>query len=161
VGGVIAEKLTATGLAVTLVTPALTVSEWTVNTLEHSRVLARLMEIGVEMITEHRLAGIGDLESRVQCVYSARERIVPAASVVMITSRRPEDALYYALVSDEARLADAGVRAVHRIGDCHAPATIAAAVYEGHRFARELGENPAEISFRRELTALAEEFALP
>ena len=38
--------------------------------------------------------------------------------------------------------ADAGIRAVHRIGDCHAPATIAAAVYEGHRFARELGAEP-------------------
>ena len=38
---------------------------------------------------------------------------------------------------------------------------IAAAVYEGHRFARELGETPADIPFRRELTALAEGFALP
>ncbi len=160
-GGVIAEKLCAAGLAVTLVTPALTVSEWTVNTLEHSRVLARLMELGVEMLTEHTLVDIGDGESRVRSVYLRRERALPAASVVMITSRLPDDALYYGLVSDQIRLADAGIHTLRRVGDCHAPATIAAAVYEGHRFARELGESPGEIPFRRELTALAEEFALP
>ncbi len=160
-GGVIAEKLAAAGLAVTLVTPEITVSDWTRNTLEHGRVVARLMELGVELITGHELGGIGGQESRVRCVYSARERVLPAASVVMITSRLPDDALYHALTADETRLADAGIRAVRRIGDCHAPATIAAAVYEGHRFARELGESPADIPFRRELTALAEEFALP
>ena len=160
-GGVIAEKLAAAGFAVTLVTPEITVSDWTRNTLEHGRVIARLMELGVEMITGHALGGVDEQESRVRCVYSARERVLPAASVVMITSRLPEDALYYALTEDETRLADAGIRAVRRVGDCHAPATIAAAVYEGHRFARELGESPADIPFRRELTALAEEFALP
>ena len=160
-GGVVAEKLAAAGLAVTLVTPEITVSDWTRNTLEHGRVIARLMELGVELITGHALDGIGEQESRVRCVYSARERVLPAASVVMVTSRRPEDALYYELIADGTRLADAGIRAVRRVGDCHAPATIAAAVYEGHRFARELGESPADIPFRRELTALAEEFALP
>ena len=160
-GGVIAEKLAATGLAVTLVTPEVTVSDWTRNTLEHGRVIARLMELGVELITGHALGGVDEQGSRVRCVYSARERVLPAASVVMITSRLPEDALYYALSEDETRLADAGIRAVRRVGDCHAPATIAAAVYEGHRFARELGESPADVPFRRELAALAEEFALP
>ena len=28
---------------------------------------------------------------------------------------------------------------LHKIGDCNAPAIIAAAVYAGHRYARELG----------------------
>jgi dimethylamine/trimethylamine dehydrogenase len=28
---------------------------------------------------------------------------------------------------------------LHRIGDCDAPAIIAAAIYAGHRYARELG----------------------
>ena len=44
-----------------------------------------------------------------------------------------------------------------RIGDCLAPGTIAAAVYAGHRYARELGEPEAEgVPFRRELPRIAE-----
>jgi len=43
-----------------------------------------------------------------------------------------------------------------RIGDCLAPGTIAAAVYGGHRYARELGAPvPEGVPFRRELPALA------
>ncbi len=48
-----------------------------------------------------------------------------------------------------------------QIGDCHGPATIAAAVYEGHRFARELGEEVSDIPYRREITELADAFKLP
>ena len=29
-------------------------------------------------------------------------------------------------------------KSIRRVGDCYGPATIAAAVYEGHRYAREL-----------------------
>ena len=126
--------------------------------------MARLLELEVELVSQHKLVSIGNDETRVRCIYSGREGSVPASSVVMITSRLPNDALCHELVADEARLADAGIRAVSRIGDCHAPATIAAAVYEGHRYARELGESAgrlAEIPFRRELTELAGDFALP
>ncbi len=42
-----------------------------------------------------------------------------------------------------------------RIGDCLAPSTIAAAVYAGHRQAREMDEEPSEaVPFRREMIAL-------
>jgi dimethylamine/trimethylamine dehydrogenase len=58
-------------------------------------------------------------------------------------------------------LRDAGINTLRAIGDCHGPATIAAAVYEGHRFARELGEDDAAIPFARELTELSAEFKLP
>ena len=46
-----------------------------------------------------------------------------------------------------------------RIGDALAPATIAAAVYSGHRYARELDEviDPDAVPFERELTELAPE----
>ena len=37
----------------------------------------------------------------------------------------------------------------------------AAAVYEGHRFARELGKDLSEIPFLRELTGLVADFNLP
>lgn len=46
----------------------------------------------------------------------------------------------------------AGVTSVQAIGDCDVPATIAAAVHDGHRAARELDEAPAnpDLPFRRE-----------
>ena len=40
--------------------------------------------------------------------------------------------------ADPAALADAGIRSVAAIGDCLAPGLLAAAVYGGHKYAREL-----------------------
>ena len=57
----------------------------------------------------------------------------------MVTSREPVDQVYWDLMANQEGLADAGITSVRRIGDCYGPATIAAAVYEGHRYARELG----------------------
>ena len=44
-----------------------------------------------------------------------------------------------------------------RIGDCEAPAIIAAATYAGHRYARELDmpDIGDALPFRREITELA------
>jgi dimethylamine/trimethylamine dehydrogenase len=45
-----------------------------------------------------------------------------------------------------------GLKSVRAIGDCYAPSTIAAAVYSGHEYARNLDEPPpAEVPFRRQL----------
>jgi dimethylamine/trimethylamine dehydrogenase len=69
--------------------------------------------------------------------------------------RRPVDALHAevaALMADGAP----GPKTLTRIGDCLAPGIIAAAVYAGHRYARELGEPPTDaVPFRRELPRLA------
>ena len=44
-----------------------------------------------------------------------------------------------------------GPRAGTRIGDCLAPGTIAAAVFSGHAFAREIdAPDPGDVPFRRE-----------
>jgi len=81
---------------------------------------------------------------------------VPAASLVMVTSRRPNNGLYLMLTQDSAKLAAAGIASVSAIGDCSNPSTIAAAVYDGHRAARELDAPPADpdMPFRREHIAL-------
>jgi len=50
-----------------------------------------------------------------------------------------DDTLYVDLMSHEQAFADVGIRSVTRVGDCRAPGTIAAAVYSGHRRAREMG----------------------
>jgi dimethylamine/trimethylamine dehydrogenase len=60
----------------------------------------------------------------------------------MTTARTPHDPLPDTL---------AGHIDIHRIGDCAAPGTIAAAVYSGHQYARELDTGtPADVRFRRE-----------
>jgi dimethylamine/trimethylamine dehydrogenase len=65
-----------------------------------------------------------------------------AASVVMVTSRAPRDALYREL-SERIDIVP--------IGDCLAPGTIASAVYSGHRYAREMDAAPPDgVSFQRE-----------
>ena len=55
------------------------------------------------------------------------------AAVVLVTSRASNDGLWRELEARE----DAPWRSLTRIGDALAPATVAHAVYAGHRFARE------------------------
>jgi dimethylamine/trimethylamine dehydrogenase len=154
-GGVAAEALRKRGEAVTLVTPAGLVSEWTVGSYEQPFIQARLIEAGIDIIVSHRLAAIGEGEVQLACAFTERPRTIAARSVLLVTLRLPNDALYHALMSDSATLAAAGIKSVTRIGDCLVPGTIAAAVHDGHRFARELGAPPpAEVPFKRERIAV-------
>ena len=150
-GGAVAEKLRRDGHEVTLVTTESTVSAWTVHTLDQERIQSQLMDLGVAVIAKHNLVRVGAGEVELACLYTDRPRTVPAATVVMVTSRRPNDTLYHALAVDGDRLAAAGIASLRAIGDCDAPATIAAAVHDGHRAARELDETPdPDLPFRRE-----------
>jgi dimethylamine/trimethylamine dehydrogenase len=163
-GGVIAEKLRREGHEVTLVTTESVVSAWTVNTLEQQRIQSRIMGLGIAVIAKHNLVRIDAGEVTLACLYTERPRTLrprtlPAATVVMVTSRLPNDALYLALASDGGGLDRAGIHSVRAIGDCDAPATIAAAVHDGHRAARELDDPPADadLPFRREHIQLGAE----
>ncbi len=155
-GGVIAEELRRRGLEVTLVTTTAQVSAWSADTLEQHRIQTQVLELGIETVTDHNLARIGGAEAELACNYSDRRRSVPAASVVMVTSRRPNNELYLALTQHQDKLAEVGIASVQAIGDCDAPSTIAAAVYDGHRAARELDAPPGDpdMPFRREQVAL-------
>ena len=156
-GGVLAEKLRNDGLDVTLVTTESKVSIWTENTLEQHRIQARLLKRGVTLVVGHKLVSVAEQAVTVACIYGGPERSIDAAAVVMVTSRWPVDELYSELTSDTVLLHEAAIQTVRRIGDCHGPATIAAAVYEGHRYARELGTTPdTGVGFHRELTELSD-----
>lgn len=77
---------------------------------------------------------------------------IPAACVVTITSRLPNDALYEAPRAQPDALSAAGIVTVNAIGDCLAPGTIAAAVYAGHRYAREFDlPETYQVRFGREM----------
>jgi dimethylamine/trimethylamine dehydrogenase len=158
-GGVLAEKLSKDGLAVTLVTPESIVSAFTKTTLEQHRIQRQLIELDVNIVTGHRLDKVNKGSVTLACGYTGRERDIDATNVVMLTSRLPIDELYWQLNERQSEWHDFGLETVTRIGDCYGPATIAAAVYEGHRFARELDETPLnELGFRRELTELSADF---
>ena len=156
-GAVIAEKLTGDGHAVTLVTTASKVSSWTENTLEQHRIQARALELGIEVVTAHTIAQIYADEVECACDFTNHIRTVTARSVVMVTSRQPDNEIYLTLRENPEKLASAGIRSVSAVGDCNNPSTIATAIYEGHRVARELDAAPVDpdMPFRREQIALA------
>lgn len=66
------------------------------------------------------------------------ETLERPGSLVPVTMRLPNDALFDTLVAGQGELDAAGIKSLRRIGDCYGPATIAEAVYEGLRYDREL-----------------------
>ena len=156
-GGVLAEKLRAEGLEVTLVTPAAELSRWTLATLEQFRIQSQLMNAGIGAAVSKNITAIDEDGVELACVYTDARSQLEAASIVMVTARLPEDSLFLTLESDAAKLADAGIRHLDCIGDCNAPSIIAAAVYAGHRYARECDQRESEdIPFRREFIAIGD-----
>jgi dimethylamine/trimethylamine dehydrogenase len=155
-GGVLAEQLRSQGAPVTLVTPASDVSSWTSNTLEQPWIEERLYQVGADVIEKHSISHAAKNEVRIAHTGSGRARSLPCTALVLVTMRLPNDDLYQELAADSVRLADAGITSLTRIGDCLSPSTIAAAVYSGHRFAREMDAPPRndEVPFKRELMAL-------
>ena len=151
IGAILCEKLRADGLEVTLVTPADCVSAWTVNTLEQHIIQKRLLTLGVAIIANHNVAEFDGTRADIECIFTGRRSSVPAHSIVTVTSRLPNDALADALQASPDALAAAGIVSVTSIGDCWAPGTIAAAVYAGHRYAREFDRPQSDaVGFKRD-----------
>lgn len=148
IGGVLAEKLRQAGLDVTLVTPAELASVWTANTLELRHIQQRLLKLGVKIRANLAVTGFFGDHVSLACVFTGAGEDIAARSVVTVTARLPEEALYLALKASPGNL-----KSVRAIGDAYAPSTIAAAVYAGHDYARSF-DGPAlvgEVPFRREL----------
>ena len=93
--------------------------------------------------------------AEIACAYTGDSFNQPAVSLVTVTARIPHDDLYRELTSNPEALADSGILQVHRSGDCRAPGIIAAAIYSGHKLARELDDPEAGfLSFKRERPTL-------
>jgi dimethylamine/trimethylamine dehydrogenase len=155
-GALIAEKLKLDGHQVTQITTTSEVSPWTHNTLEQHRVQARVLELGIKVITSQNIIKVDSDQVHTSCVYTERPDVVAASTVVLVTSRLPNNALHLELTENTDTLTRAGIESVIAIGDCLCPSTIAAAVHDGHRVAREMDappENP-DMPFRRETILL-------
>jgi len=155
-GGVLAELLAREGRQVTLVTPAASVSAWSANTMEQVRIQRRLLELDVALETSHAVLGAAAGAVQVACAYTGRERELPADALLLVTARLPNDALGEELLGRRGEWAGAGIASVRLVGDAYAPGTIAAAVWDGRRYAEELdAPGPGDaVPYRREVTGL-------
>lgn len=152
--GVIAEKLVKDGHKVIFVTPESLVSSFSTNTLEQPRIQARLIELGVQihcnriMTTHSPHTG-----TRSRCVFTGSDIEHDCASVVWVTERCRETALYNNLKS-------LSLNTLELIGDAASPGLIADAVFAGHRAARDFERPKTEADedwFRREIIDLRED----
>jgi dimethylamine/trimethylamine dehydrogenase len=137
-GTVMAEAIRATGVPVTLVTPADVISEWGGYTQDRWRAQTKLMEMDVDLVMAQNLTSYDGTTATLSCTYTGREKTIAAQAIVLVTARNPNDDLYHALLEKIADGVENAPKTLKRIGDCEAPAVIAAAVYSGHRYAREL-----------------------
>ena len=140
-GGVIAEKLKTAGIDVTFCTSSEVVSEWAGKTSERWRIRSHIMKLGIKMELAQALTAFDGKTATLICQFTGKKKQIPMHSVVMVTQRAPRDELYHnilALVDGEP---DKLPFTLTCIGDCEAPAIIAAATYAGHRYARQLEED--------------------
>jgi dimethylamine/trimethylamine dehydrogenase len=149
-GGLLAERLRERGLDVTLVTPDNVVSSWTGYTLELAHINKRLRQLGIKVVTAKEAVRYQDGLLHLACVFGGEGAEVPAAAVVPVTARLPNEELWLELDADQDAWRAAGIKSVSRIGDCLAPGLIAQAVYSGHSFARGFDKPKSDsVPFRR------------
>lgn len=158
-GGVIAEYLQEQGFNVTLATTESIVSGWTVNTLEQEKIQSRLLSKNVTLHTSKFLSVVDGYSVELACTYGGSSIQSDFSAIVMVTSRLPDVELYKQL--QKLLPTDAlnqGSKSLRCIGDCYAPSTIAAAIYQGHQYARTfgLGSDSYSIDYKREIIDLRE-----
>jgi len=142
--GALAERLLLAGHRVTYVTPAESISSWSVMTNEHEFIQQRLWSLGIETSFAQSLVRIENGSLTTRNIHNADETRHDFLCLLLVTSREPNDSLFQSVPAAGAR----------RIGDCLVPSSIADAVYSGHKFAREHGEDPLQLVPRRERAVL-------
>jgi len=146
--GALAEKFLLAGHHVKYLTPATTISSWTAMTDEQEFIQARLLSLGIETVFTQKINRIENGVLHTDCSYSDDRFEHAFDNLLLVTGRIPDDALFNKLKTPATR-----------IGDCLVPSSIADAVYSGHKFAREYGEDPALLVPRRERAILQADFA--
>jgi len=135
----IAELLAANGAEVEIVTPNSQPVQSLFWTFEFVTVVGRLKNLGVKL---RQGAYVRDISERSVVVYDVHTRAAEARdvdAVILVTMRRP----VAALVSD----LEGKVDQLFAIGDALAPRGLADAIFDGHRFARMVGDPSAPKSF--------------
>jgi dimethylamine/trimethylamine dehydrogenase len=147
-GTALALRLRGRNVGVTMVTPENTLAGWSDHTNEHRLTMKALLEAGVKIITARSLSGFETGVVELACVFSEAKSSLATDYLVPISARVPNDALWEELDRRRDEFNAGGGLSLQRIGDCRAPGIIAAAVYAGHKAARELGQQSTE--FKRD-----------
>ncbi len=136
----LAEMLASAGSQVLYVTAGFTpISQRVADSFEGRHVIQRMKQAGVNFAPATWVRRIERDAVVLYDVHTGVERREPADGVVLATGRVPQDSLARAL---EGRVAQ-----LFTIGDALSARMFAAATFEGHRFARLIGEPDAPASF--------------
>ena len=138
--GALAEKYLLAGHQVTYLSPSMTISNWTEMTNEQAFIQTQLLSLGIKPVFGQVLSDVGTNHLATHCRYSGQKSEHHFVNLLLVTSRQSKAPLIEHMNPDN----------VTRIGDCRVPSSIADAVYSGHKFAREFGEDPTAISPKRE-----------
>ncbi|HEX6359563.1 FAD-dependent oxidoreductase, partial [Actinophytocola sp.] len=142
----LAERLALEGKRVTFVTPLASPGPYLEYTGESQMMTPRLHELGVELAIGYVIDQVSQSgASGFLRDYPVKRVSWSADAVVLTTQRVPNDGLYRELKRDSARLRDAGISELYRVGDCVAPRPqVADAIFDAHRLAREIdSDDPA------------------
>jgi dimethylamine/trimethylamine dehydrogenase len=142
----LAELLALEGRSVTCVAAQGRVGSWMEHTVEQERLQARLITLGVKIIVNTTVSGLTEAGAELACVFTDQRRQIDCGTLIPVTSRAPDDALWQALQGRN-------FASLTRIGDCKAPGIIAQAVHDGHRVARAFGEAEQIVLRERVVTA--------
>ena len=155
--GVLADHLSANGCNINFVTPASVVSPWTDSTLEQARVQRALLKQGVVIICNKTITS-GDGQSLVtQCVFTGNKTTIDCKTIIMVTERIPNCALYNELIKQEEALGESSKKYIKLIGDAEAPGLIADSIFSGHLAAENFETSEIEIEraiYMREMPSL-------
>ncbi len=149
----VAQKLAGQGHDVTMVTPLPEVAQYMDFTLEAPMMHRELERLGVKIRANTMVESLEPGKATLYKVWAEDQKEdVLFDSVVLCTTRIPNDELYHELQSDPEALKEEGIEQVHLIGDAAAPRVIAESIFDGHRLAREIDSpNPASpLPFIRE-----------
>jgi pyruvate/2-oxoglutarate dehydrogenase complex dihydrolipoamide dehydrogenase (E3) component len=136
----VAELLASRGAHVTYVTAGFSpLSPRLVDSFEARGIVQRMKAAGVRFAPTTWLRRIGEGVATLYDVHSGEDRHEAVDAVVLSTGRIPQDEL--------ARDLDGKVAQLFTIGDALAARMLAAASYEGQKFARLIGEPGAPANF--------------
>jgi dimethylamine/trimethylamine dehydrogenase len=141
-GSSLAQKLALEGKRVTLVTPHATAAPFCFLTGEGFELAKELAHVGVEVAAAHTVSEVR--QGHVVASHGGETVEWETDSLVLVTQRVSEDALYRELKGEPAALEQEGIRSLYRIGDCVVPRIAAECIFDGHRLGREIDSpNPA------------------
>ena len=144
-GSVLAEELARKGHRVTLMTPLAEFSSWTAQKLERDRIVARLLELGVELLPLARLEAIEAAGVRFRAGLARTEQSRDCRAVILVMARQGGDSLRCEILARGF-----AAERLHVIGDAEAPGTLAAAVFSGHALAETLARGRGLADFKRD-----------